>query len=131
MLGMKAPEIYDDLRDGLPRNFTFKRLQVLCRRFVNEAGSNWEIHYLTGDRTRKGNAGRPSIISTNDRSELERLIRNRCYLRLQDLRDSLYLVLENEIASIPSTSTIYNHLVNMGYSLKVRYLNFHCFYFIR
>ena len=114
-----AEEIYELLLVGLPPNFTFARMQTLCTKFRALAGSDWEHKYLSGNHTRKANAGRHFCLSEADKQELGRLVRNRCTRRLSELRDELYLILENEIANIPSTSTIFNTLSRMGYTLKV------------
>jgi len=119
VLEKSARETYDAVRMGLPLGFTFDRVRRLCKRFHEESGSDWEFAYLEGLNTRKQNAGRPFALTKNDRDYLESLIRNRCTHSLEDLRNELFLVLENETANIPATSTIFNNLVRMGYTLKV------------
>ena len=90
-----ARETFDELRAGLPLGFTFDRVYRLWKRFREESGSKWEYEYLEGYSTRKKNAGRPFTLTKNDREYLQALIRNRCTRALKDLRNELYLVLED------------------------------------
>lgn len=119
VLEMTTEYIYDLILPGLPRHFTFVRLREVCHKFQTLAGSDWESSYLSGDKTRKAHAGRPFLLCDADKQELESLVRNRCTRRLKDLRDLLYIVLKDEVANIPATSTIFNNLQRLGYSSKV------------
>ena len=82
----------------------------------NEVNEN-----LLGSNSRKLKAGRPRLLDEAERNYLTFLLRQRCNRHLKDLAKALYVMIDNEYLTIPSTCNIYRELHRMGYTLKVSY----------
>jgi len=116
-LNKTADEIFELLFFNDKTQITLERIKDIIT-FFTTGNDNEITSYLNVAHTRKGSAGRKSILTAEDVNHLSSIIRQRKYHRLKAILSAFSETWDKEVRSVPATSTIFRTLHRIRFSRK-------------
>ena len=109
---MDVKQIHNDVFDGNEGNYTLKSLQNYIRN-LEKLPYNEQKDLSSRKSTHKG--GRKRKLGPAHDEKIVQSYRKRASMHLEDIKDELMRDFQDEFDSVPSTSTIWRHVKELGH----------------